>query len=258
MFDGIAGVYDLLNTAMTAGLHHRWRARAADLARVGPGVARARRGDRARATWRSSSPGASRPDGEVVGSDFSEGMLARAREKAAARDAPRRAPALRVGRRAGAALRRRRLRRGDGGLRRAQLLRPRARAGGDGSRGAPRRARGRAGDHHADEAAAVALLRGVVRSHRAGARPRRHSCSARAAVRRSARSDGRAPARGGGRVRSPTPTPTCRARSSAFPAPRELAAELERAGLQEIRYVLMAGGIVAIHAGNGAARGGAP
>jgi hypothetical protein len=34
MFDGIAGVYDLLNTAMTAGLHHRWRARAADLARV--------------------------------------------------------------------------------------------------------------------------------------------------------------------------------------------------------------------------------
>src|ERR1700716_4436364 len=37
MFDRIAGVYDLMNTAMTAGLHHRWRARAADLARVGPG-----------------------------------------------------------------------------------------------------------------------------------------------------------------------------------------------------------------------------
>ena len=37
MFDRIAGVYDLLNSAMTAGLHHRWRARAADLARVGPG-----------------------------------------------------------------------------------------------------------------------------------------------------------------------------------------------------------------------------
>ena len=37
MFDRIAGVYDPLNTAMTAGLHHRWRARAADLARVGPG-----------------------------------------------------------------------------------------------------------------------------------------------------------------------------------------------------------------------------
>ena len=37
MFDRIAGVYDLMNGVMTAGLHHRWRARAADLARVGPG-----------------------------------------------------------------------------------------------------------------------------------------------------------------------------------------------------------------------------
>ena len=37
MFDRIAGVYDLMNTVMTAGLHHRWRARAVDLARVGPG-----------------------------------------------------------------------------------------------------------------------------------------------------------------------------------------------------------------------------
>src|ERR1700730_587665 len=36
MFDRIAGVYDVLNTAMTAGLHHRWRSRAADLARVSP------------------------------------------------------------------------------------------------------------------------------------------------------------------------------------------------------------------------------
>ena len=37
MFERIAGVYDVMNTAMTAGLHHRWRARAAELARVGPG-----------------------------------------------------------------------------------------------------------------------------------------------------------------------------------------------------------------------------
>ncbi len=34
-----------------------------------------------------------------------------------------------------------------------------------------------------------------------------------------------------------------------FPDPPALAAELERAGLSEIRYVLTAGGIVAIHAG---------
>ncbi len=48
MFDRIAGVYDLMNTAMTAGLHHRWRARAADLAQRRPGQPRARRGHRHR------------------------------------------------------------------------------------------------------------------------------------------------------------------------------------------------------------------
>jgi demethylmenaquinone methyltransferase/2-methoxy-6-polyprenyl-1,4-benzoquinol methylase len=82
MFDRIAGVYDLLNTVMTAGLHHRWRERAADLARVGPGsrvldVATGT-GDLAIELARRVAPG-----GEVVGSDFSEGMLARARGKAA-------------------------------------------------------------------------------------------------------------------------------------------------------------------------------
>ena len=43
MFDRIAGVYDLMNTAMTAGLHHRWRERAADRAELEPGDSRARR-----------------------------------------------------------------------------------------------------------------------------------------------------------------------------------------------------------------------
>ena len=37
MFDRIAGFYDVMNSVMTAGLHHRWRERAADLALVGPG-----------------------------------------------------------------------------------------------------------------------------------------------------------------------------------------------------------------------------
>ncbi len=80
MFDRIAGVYDLLNTVMTAGIHHRWRERAADIAGIGPGdrvldVA-AGTGDLALELARRVSPG-----GEVVGSDFSEAMLGRARAK---------------------------------------------------------------------------------------------------------------------------------------------------------------------------------
>jgi demethylmenaquinone methyltransferase / 2-methoxy-6-polyprenyl-1,4-benzoquinol methylase len=78
MFDRIAGVYDLMNTVMTAGLHHRWRARAADLARVGPGD---RALDVATGTGDLAIALASR-GADVVGSDFSEGMLARARRKA--------------------------------------------------------------------------------------------------------------------------------------------------------------------------------
>ena len=37
MFDRIAGFYDVMNSVMTAGLHHEWRARAVELAEVGPG-----------------------------------------------------------------------------------------------------------------------------------------------------------------------------------------------------------------------------
>jgi len=83
MFERIAGLYDLMNTAMTAGLHHRWRARAADLAGVGPGArvldVATGTGDLALELARRVHPG-----GEVVGVDFAEAMLARARLKAAA------------------------------------------------------------------------------------------------------------------------------------------------------------------------------
>ena len=48
MFDRIAGVYDRMNTVMTAGLHHQWRRRAADLAALAPGRPGARRGHRHR------------------------------------------------------------------------------------------------------------------------------------------------------------------------------------------------------------------
>jgi demethylmenaquinone methyltransferase / 2-methoxy-6-polyprenyl-1,4-benzoquinol methylase len=82
MFDRIAGLYDAMNTVMTAGLHHRWRRRAADLAAAGPGdrvldVATGT-GDLALELARRVGPG-----GEVVGVDFSEQMLQRARAKAA-------------------------------------------------------------------------------------------------------------------------------------------------------------------------------
>src|SRR3954468_17196692 len=78
MFDRIAGPYDLMNSVMTAGLHHRWRERAVDLARVGPG-SRAR--DVATGTGDLAIELASRGT-DVVGSDFSEGMLDVARRKA--------------------------------------------------------------------------------------------------------------------------------------------------------------------------------
>ncbi len=81
MFDRIAGPYDAMNSVMTAGLHHRWRSRAADLARLGPGD---RALDVATGTGDLAVELARRvgPSGEVVGSDFSEGMLERARQKA--------------------------------------------------------------------------------------------------------------------------------------------------------------------------------
>jgi demethylmenaquinone methyltransferase / 2-methoxy-6-polyprenyl-1,4-benzoquinol methylase len=81
MFDRIAGMYDLLNTVMTAGLHHDWRRRAADLAAVGPGD---RVLDVAAGTGDLTIELAGRvaPGGEAVGCDFSEEMLARARAKA--------------------------------------------------------------------------------------------------------------------------------------------------------------------------------
>lgn len=82
MFDRIAGRYDLLNSVMTAGLHHRWRKRAADRAGLGAGDSAldvcCGTGDLALELASRVSPG-----GHVVGSDFSEPMLDIAREKAA-------------------------------------------------------------------------------------------------------------------------------------------------------------------------------
>lgn len=84
MFDRIAVRYDLLNSLMTAGLHHSWRARAADRAELSPGDAVldvcCGTGDLAFELSGRVSPG-----GHVVGCDFSEQMLDLARKKAADR-----------------------------------------------------------------------------------------------------------------------------------------------------------------------------
>jgi demethylmenaquinone methyltransferase/2-methoxy-6-polyprenyl-1,4-benzoquinol methylase len=246
MFDGIASIYDALNGAMTAGLHHRWRERAADLARVGPGsrvldVATGT-GDLALELARRVTPG-----GEVCGSDFSEGMLARARAKAGAVDVAALDAELRF-------------EWGDG------LELPYAEnqfdaaTNGFGLRNFPDRARG---------------LAEMVRVVRPGGRvvvlemttPTRRPLSLFFALwfdrvvpllGRLVGSHAKLAARLRGANRRDeiadayTYLPSSVKR---WPGPPLLAAEMERAGLREISYVLLAGGIIAIHSGTVAAEG---
>jgi demethylmenaquinone methyltransferase / 2-methoxy-6-polyprenyl-1,4-benzoquinol methylase len=77
MFDRIAGVYDVMNSVMTAGMHHRWRRRAADLAALAPGDEAL---DVATGTGDLAVELAMR-GARVTASDFSEEMLVRARAK---------------------------------------------------------------------------------------------------------------------------------------------------------------------------------
>ena len=78
MFDRIARVYDLMNRVMTVGMDEQWRRRAADLAAAGPG---SRALDVATGTGDLAIELASR-GADVTGVDFSEGMLEIARQKA--------------------------------------------------------------------------------------------------------------------------------------------------------------------------------
>ena len=76
MFDRIASVYDLMNRVMTVGMDERWRGRAVDVA-----------GNPRRALDVATGTGdlaieLRRRGAEVVGVDFSEGMLEIARTKA--------------------------------------------------------------------------------------------------------------------------------------------------------------------------------
>jgi demethylmenaquinone methyltransferase / 2-methoxy-6-polyprenyl-1,4-benzoquinol methylase len=82
MFDRVAAHYDAMNSVMTAGLHHRWRRRAATRAELGAGDAAldvcCGTGDLALELAREVGP-----TGSVVACDFSEQMLELARAKAA-------------------------------------------------------------------------------------------------------------------------------------------------------------------------------
>ncbi|MHB8235126.1 MAG: ubiquinone/menaquinone biosynthesis methyltransferase [Solirubrobacteraceae bacterium] len=253
MFDGIAGVYDLLNTAMTAGLHHRWRARAVDVAQVGAG---SRVLDVATGTGDLAIELAARvaPGGRVVGSDFSEGMLARARAKAATREPG----GVELSFQWGDALA---LPYDDDAFDAATV--------GFGARNFSDLARGLA------EMARVVRPGGrvVVLEITTPTKPplslfyalwfdrvvpvlgRFAQLLGRVLAPLGRLKSGQAGSGGGSSIADAyayLPNSVKR-----FPAPAQLAAELQRAGLQEIRYVLLAGGIVAIHSATVAAGGGA-
>lgn len=215
MFDRIARVYDRMNAVMTAGMDRRWRERAADLAAVGPGdrvldVATGT-GDLAIELRRRVGDG-----GEVVGVDFSESMLELAREKA---------PEIRFEQ--GNALA---LPYADGEFAAATV--------GFGARNFSDLARGLA------ELARVVRPGGrvVVLEITTPQRPplswffRFWFDSAVPALGRLA-----------GDSDAYTYLPSSVRR---FPAPAALGAELAKSGLTDVRWVLTAGGIIAIHSGS--------
>ncbi len=114
MFDRIAGVYDVMNSVMTAGLHHRWRARAADLARGRAAATRVldvatgtgRPGDRARAPRRPARRGdrlgllargcSSGPGAKAPGLRVGVGQRARAALRERSRSTPSRSASARA------------------------------------------------------------------------------------------------------------------------------------------------------------------
>ncbi len=218
MFDRISGVYDRMNSVMTAGLHHKWRRRAADLASLATG---AHALDVATGTGDLAFELAGRvgPGGEVVGSDFSERMLSIAREKAAAQGSPVRfesADALA-------------LPYGDGTFDAATV--------GFGAR------------NFSDLELGVSEMARVVRP---GGRvvileittPQRPPLSSffRIWFDRVVPALGRLA--GDSQAYAYLPNSVKR-----FPGPEELCGVMERAGLERIRYLLTAGGIIALHVG---------
>jgi demethylmenaquinone methyltransferase/2-methoxy-6-polyprenyl-1,4-benzoquinol methylase len=223
MFDRIAGLYDRMNSVMTVGLHHHWRARAADLAAVSPGDSAL---DVATGTGDLAFEllGRVAPGGTVVGSDFSERMLSLAREKATRRRFAAEGPELRFETANALALPYR-----DGEFAAATV--------GFGAR------------NFADLEAGLAEMCRVVSP---GGRvvvleittPRRPPLSVffRLWFDRVVPALGRFA--GDPDAYSYLPNSVRR-----FPGPQELAATLCRCGLTDVRYVITAGGIIALHVG---------
>src|SRR3954447_11080677 len=211
MFDRISGVYDVVNTVMTAGLHHRWRARAVDLAAIGRG---SRVLDVATGTGDLAIELARR-GAEVVATDFSDEMLAVARRKA---------PQLRW-EHANAL----ELPYGDDAFDAATV--------GFGARNFSDLERGLA------EMARVVRPggRAVVLEITTPTRPPL-STFYRAWFDHAVPLLGRLA--GEEQAYSYLPSSVRR-----FPAPPELAATMERAGLERLRWILTAGGIIALHVG---------
>jgi len=214
MFDRIARVYDRMNSVMTAGMDERWRRRAADLAGLRPGdraldVATGT-GDLAVELGRRVNAG-----GEVVGLDFAESMLEIARQKA---------PGLRFD--AGNALD---LPYGDGEFAAATV--------GFGAR------------NFSDLRAGLAEMARVTRP---GGRVvvLEITTPQRAPLRWFFRLwfDGLVPALGR-LAGDPDAYAYLPSSVRRFPGPAELAGELAGVGLVDVRWVLTAGGIIAIHVG---------
>jgi demethylmenaquinone methyltransferase / 2-methoxy-6-polyprenyl-1,4-benzoquinol methylase len=211
MFDRIARVYDRMNGVMTAGMHHRWRDRAVDLAAVGPG---SRALDVATGTGDLAIALRGR-GAEVVGLDFSEGMLELARAKA---------PDIRFEQ--GNALE---LPYGDGEFDAVTV--------GFGARNFSDLGRGLAEMARVTKPGGRVVVLEITT-------PQKPPLSwffrfwFDQAVPRLGRLAGDPDAY------SYLPSSVRR-----FPAPRELAAELAAAGLTDVRWVLTAGGIIALHGG---------
>ena len=221
MFDRIAGLYDRMNTVMTAGLHHQWRRRAADMAALSPGnraldVATGT-GDLALELAQRVSPG-----GEIVATDFSERMLELARAKASVRSVQGTEVVIRPANALDLPF-------GDGEFDAATV--------GFGARNFSDLEQG---------------LREMVRVVRPGGRvvvleittPQKPPLSLFFEL----WFDRIVPALGrlAGDAQAYSYLPNSVRR---FPGPRELAEAMSRCGLEHIRYVLTAGGIIAIHGG---------